>query len=128
VGQLLLHRHAVVLPAVADLDPADRARGVHAARAEQLAQVAIWEARPEAAFFEGVEQFGLLARPHPGRDQVTQSDHLPRPFGLGSLYVPWATRPPGASPAALEATPSDPGGEARLACGAGGLRASVPCR
>ena len=34
VGEFLVHRHAVVFPAVADLDPADRARVVHPARAE----------------------------------------------------------------------------------------------
>src|SRR5262249_41084006 len=71
IGPLLVHRHAVILPAVANLDPSDHARGIHPAGAERLAQVAIREAVAEAAVLESPQQVGSPLRSDPRSEEIS---------------------------------------------------------
>src|SRR3954452_13074296 len=70
-GQLLVHRHTVILPTIADLDPPDHSGLVHPPRAEHFAQVAVREALAETPVFQSPQEVGSSSRSNLGSQQIS---------------------------------------------------------
>jgi hypothetical protein len=76
VRQFLVHRYAVVLPAIAHLDPSDHAGFIHPASADHFAEVAVGKAITKTPVLQSPQQVGLPLGSDFGVQQVS---HDPTP-------------------------------------------------